>query len=113
MSHKSEDISKEEGWVDTNGAAGDGAGLVSPQDTHLHEQQDSQQPNLNITLKEGDLKGISLLLKESFHGDLRDEMRIEMGIMIKGIVDGVLMGLNERIEALNVKIDSLKQKTSL
>ena len=111
MSHKSEDISEEEGWMDTDGAAGDGAGLVSSQGKHLHEQQeqqDSQQPNLNITLKEGDLKGISLLLKESFHGDLRDEMRIEMGIMIKGIVDGVLMGLNERIEALNVKIDSLK-----
>lgn len=111
MSQKSEDITEEEGWMGTDGAAGDGAGLVSLQDKHLleqQEQQDSQPPNLNITLKESALKGISLLLKESFHGDLRDEMRFEMSIMIKGIVDGVLMGLNERIEALNVKIDYLK-----
>lgn len=111
MSHKSEDISEEEGWMDT-GAAGDGAGLVSLEDKHPHVQKELQQPNLNITLKEGDLKGISLLLKESFHGDLRDEMRVEMGVMIKGIVDGVLLGLNERIEALNVKIDSLKTENN-
>ena len=67
----------------------------------------SEQPNLNISLKEDDLKGISVFLKDSICGELRDDMRIEIGSMIQGIVDGVLRGLNENIDQLNTKIDSL------
>ena len=72
----------------------------------------SQQPILNITLKESDLKGISVFLKESCRGELRDEVCAEMGLMIKGIVDGVLKGLNERIDSLNTKINSLKSENN-
>ena len=53
------------------------------------------------------------MLKESFRGELRDEMRLDMGIMIKGIVDGVLKGFNEKVDALNVRIDSLRLRTRL
>ena len=101
-------------WMDTEGATGDGDDIGTSGDKQIHAPQGSQQPNLNVTLKEGDLKGISVLLKESFRGELRDEMRLEMGIMIKGIVDGRLKGFNEKVDALNVRIDSLKtENTSL
>ena len=110
MSQQSGDTSGEEFWMDTDETTGGVA--VSTGDKQLHVQQGSQQPNLNITRKEGDLKGISVILKESFRGELRDEMHVEMGVMIKGIVDGVLKGFNEKIEELNVRIDDLKTENS-
>ena len=72
MSQQSGDTSGEEFWMDTDGTTGGVA--VSTGDKQLHVQQGSQQPNLNITIKEGDLKGISVILKESFCGELKDEM---------------------------------------
>ena len=107
MSHEPEDTVGNEFWMDTEGATGGGDDIGTSVDKQIHVLQGSQQPNLNITLKEGDLKGISVLLKESFRGELRNEMRLEMGIMIKGIIDGVLKDFNEKVKALNVRIDSL------
>ena len=114
MSHEPEDTVGDEFLMDTEGATGVGDDIGTSGDKQIYVRQGSQQPNLNITLKEGDLIGISVQLKESFRGELRDEMRLEMGIMIKSIVDGVLKGFNEKVDALNVRIDSLKtENTSL
>ena len=86
MSHEPEKTVGDEFWMDTEGATGGGGDIGTSGDKQIRVPKGSHQPNLNMILKEGDLKGMSVLLKESFRGELKDEMRLEMGIMIKGIV---------------------------
>ena len=67
---------------------------------------DGSHSKYNITLREADIAQISMVLKESF----RDELRAEMATLVKGIVDGVLTGVNEKMQSMEKEVKSLKKK---
>ena len=52
---------------------------------------------------------IANVLKDSFIADMRDIIKAELSVMVKGITEGVLSGLNEKVQKLesdNVKLRS-------
>ena len=82
----------------------DGTGTASRADADA--EQLTQQPNLNITLRDADIARISEVLKGSFRGELRGEM----SEMIKTILDGVVSGLREQIQAISEENVSLRRE---
>ena len=69
---------------------------------------DDSHSKYNITLREADIAQISMALKESF----RDELRAEMATLVKGIVDGVLTGVNEKMQSMEKEVKSLKKENA-
>ena len=69
---------------------------------------DDSHSKYNITLREADIAQISMALKESF----RDELRVEMATLVKGIVDGVLIGVNEKTQSMEKEVKSLKKENA-
>ena len=58
----------------------------------------------NITLAETEIAQISIALKDSF--------KAEMATLVKGIVDWVLTGLNERMQSIEKENTSLKKENA-
>lgn len=81
-----------------------GTGAVSRADADA--EQLGQQPNVNITLRDADIARISEVLKGSFRGELHGEM----SEMVKTIVDGVVSGLRDQIQAIREENVALRRE---
>lgn len=84
----------------------DVGGTGTASHTDADAEQLTQQPNLNITLRDADIARISGVLKASFRGELRGEM----SDMIKTIVDGVVSGLREQIQSISEENMALRRE---
>ena len=65
--------------------------------------------SMNVTLGDAHMSQIANVLKDSFTADMRDIIKAELSVMVKGITEGVLSGLNEKVQKLesdNVKLRS-------
>ena len=64
---------------------------------------------MNVILGDAHMSQIANVLKDSFTADMRDIIKAELSVMVKGITEGVLSGLNEKVqksESDNVKLRS-------
>ena len=65
--------------------------------------------SMNVTLGDAHMSQIANVFKDSFTADMRDIIKAELSVMVKGITEGVLSGLNEKVqklESVNVKLRS-------
>ena len=66
------------------------------------------EPKVNITLRESDILQISSVLKTTF----KDEIRGELTKTVKDIVDGVLLGLSQKIKSLTDENENLRKENT-
>ena len=62
--------------------------------------------SMNITSGDVHISQIANVLKDSFTADMKDIIKAELSVTVKGITEGVLTRLNEKVQ--NLEWDNIK-----
>lgn len=76
------------------------------------DDADGNQSPLNITLGSSHMEAIAACLKGSFKQDMKDSIREELPEMVNTIIEGVVIGLNLKIEQLQLSNSRLERENA-
>ena len=68
--------------------------------------------SMNVTLGDKHMSQIAPVLKDSLTADMRDIIKAELSVMVKGITEGVLSGLNEKVQKLESDTVKLRSENA-